>query len=196
MEKIFFFDLETTGVKHWQNGIHQISGGVVIEGKMVEKFNFKVRPNEKAKIEDEALAVAGVSRETVLSYPPMQTVYNQIIKILAKYVDKYNKTDKFHLAGFNNASFDNSFFRAFFVQNATTDKEREFGNYFGSWFWADSFDVMVLASHYLREKRATMENFKLMTVAKAVGIEVDESRLHDAEYDIDLTYQIFKIVTK
>lgn len=41
-----------------------------------------------------------------------------------------------------------------------------------------------------------MENFKLMTVAKAVGIEVDESRLHDAEYDIDLTYQIFKIVTK
>ena len=68
MEKIFFFDLETTGVKHWQNGIHQISGGVVIEGKMVEKFNFKVRPNEKAKIEDEALAVAGVSRETVLEF--------------------------------------------------------------------------------------------------------------------------------
>lgn len=195
MEKIFFFDLETTGVKHWKNGIHQISGCVVIDGKMLDRFNFKVKPNEKAVIEDEALAVAGVSRETIMSYPEMSVVYSEIIKILAKHVDKYNKADKFHLAGFNNASFDNQFFRAFFVQNAKTPKEVEFGNYFGSWFWADSFDVMVLASYYLRDKRASMVDFKLMTVAKACGIEVDESRLHDAEYDIDLTWQIFKIVT-
>lgn len=41
-----------------------------------------------------------------------------------------------------------------------------------------------------------MENFKLMTIAKHVGIEVDENKLHDAEYDIDLTYKIFKIVTQ
>jgi DNA polymerase-3 subunit epsilon len=54
---------------------------------------------------------------------------------------------------------------------------------------------MVLASEYLLEKRVAMENFKLMTVARAVGIEIDESKLHDAQYDIELTRTIYKIVT-
>lgn len=195
MEKIFFFDLETTGVKYWKNGIHQISGGVVINGEMVEKFNFKVKPHPQCVIEDEALAIAGVTRETVLTYPEMSIIYEKVINITKKYVDKFNKKDKFHLAGFNNAGFDNPFFRAWFTQNAKTPKEEEFGNYFGSWFWADSLDVMVLASNYLRDKRAQMVDFKLKTVAAFLGIEVDESRLHDAEYDIELTYEIYKIVT-
>lgn len=188
MEKIFFFDLETTGVRHWKNGVHQISGGIVIDGVMVEQFNFNVRPNENALIEDEALEIAGVSRETIAAYPPMSEIYAKIIKIVGKYVKKFEKTDKMHLAGFNNASFDNAFFRAFFVQMGDV--------YFGSWFWADSFDVMVLASYYLRKERAKMPNFKLMTVAKYCGIEVDETRLHDAAYDIYLTHEIFKVVTQ
>lgn len=193
--KIFFYDLETTGVKHWRNGIHQISGGIVINGEMIETFDFKVQPNPECQIEKEALEVAGVDIETIQNYPSMRSVYNEIVKKLAKYVDKYNKKDKFHLAGFNNAGFDNHFFRAFFVQNSTTEKEALYGNYFGSWFWSDPWDVMVLASFYLRDKRNQMEDFKLKTVAKWCGIEVDETRLHDAEYDIFLTHEIFKIVT-
>lgn len=34
MEKLFFYDLETTGVKYWQNGVHQISGAIVIDGEI------------------------------------------------------------------------------------------------------------------------------------------------------------------
>ena len=55
---------------------------------------------------------------------------------------------------------------------------------------------MVLATPYLAEKRPDMENFKLATVAKALGIEVSEDNLHDASYDIALTKGIFQIVTK
>ena len=187
-EKIFFFDLETTGTKFWKNGIHQISGGFVIDGVMVEKFNFNVKPNPKALIEDEALAIAGVTRDQIENYLDMKDVYKIITLKLAKFVNKFDKKDKFHLAGFNNASFDNPFFRAFFTQNDDL--------YFGSWFWSDSLDVMVLASQYLKKERHLMENFKLKTVAEYLGIVVDESRLHDAEYDIELTYEIYKIVTK
>jgi len=50
---------------------------------------------------------------------------------------------------------------------------------------------MCLASNYLRAERHTMPNFKLMTVAKHLKIEVDESRLHDALYDIHLTKMIY-----
>lgn len=196
MENLFVFDLETTGTRHWKNGIHQISGAIVVNGEIVEKFNYKVQPNPQATVDDDALTVGGVSREKIEAYTPMFTVYSKIVRMLAKYVSKYDKTQKFYLVGFNNASFDNAFFRAFFVQNSKTEKEALYGNYFGSWFWSDPWDVMVLASRYLRDVRSQMPDFKLMTVAKYCGIEVDESKLHDAEYDIYLTYEIFKIVTK
>lgn len=40
-----------------------------------------------------------------------------------------------------------------------------------------------------------MENFKLSTVAKTLGVEVKDDSLHNAMYDIDLTKAIFDIVT-
>ena len=89
------FDLETTGVNPGKNGIHQISGEIVIDGVSKEQFDFHVQPNPKAIIEEEALKVAGVTREQVLAYPPMRQVYSEFVAMLGKYVDKYNKKDKF-----------------------------------------------------------------------------------------------------
>lgn len=185
--KLFYFDLETTGVNPARNGIHQIGGEIEIDGVVVENFNFRVRPNEKAVIEEEALKIAGVTKERILDYPPMRVVYSEIVKMLSKYVDKFNKNDKFFLVGYNNASFDNQFLRGFFLQNND--------NYFGSWFWSNSIDVMVLASNKLKHERDKMENFKLSTVAKQLGIEVNPDMLHDANYDIYLTKEIYKIVS-
>lgn len=184
--KLMFFDLETTGTNPARNGIHQISGQIVIDGKKVEDFDFHVQPNPKAVIEEQALSVAGVTREQVLAYPSMGEVYKQLVAMLGKYVDKFNKKDKFFLVGYNNAAFDNQFLRGFFLQNGD--------NYFGSWFWANSIDVMVLASHHLASRRHEMENFKLATVAKFMGINVDDEALHDAFYDIYLTREIYKLM--
>jgi DNA polymerase-3 subunit epsilon len=181
--KLFFFDIETTGLNFWRNGIHQISGAIMISGKIEERFNFKVRPNPKALIEDAALKVAGVTREEIAEYPEMKTVHKELSDIMGKYVDKFDKKDKFFTVGYNNASFDNQFFRAFFKQ--CDDK------YFGSWFWSAPIDVMVMAAHFLMKRRPDMENFQLATVAKELGVEVDETKLHDAEYDIDITVQSY-----
>lgn len=186
--KLFFFDLETTGTNPGRHGIHQISGEIMVDGVTREQFDFKVRPNPQAQIEEDALKVGGVTKEQILAYPPMYDIYRKLINMLEKYVDKYNKKDKYFLVGFNNASFDNQFLRGFFLQNGD--------QYFGSWFWSNSFNVMVLATPYLAANRAEMENFKLATVAKALGIEVSEDNLHDASYDIALTKGIFQIVTK
>jgi DNA polymerase-3 subunit epsilon len=184
--KLLFFDLETTGTNPGKNGIHQISGEIVIDGESKGQFDFYVQPNPKALIEEQALAVAGVTREQIMAYPSMDVVYRDFISMLGKYVDKYNKTDKFFLVGYNNAAFDNQFLRGFFLQNGD--------QYFGSWFWSNTIDVMVLASARLAERRAEMENFKLATVAKFLGVSVDDTSLHNALYDINLTKAIYNLV--
>lgn len=186
--KLVFFDLETTGTNPGKHGIHQISGQIVIDGVIKETFDFHVQPNPRAMIEDEALKVGGVTREQILAYPPMQQVYQEFVAMLGKYVDKFNKKDKFFLVGYNNAAFDNQFLRGFFLQNGDV--------YFGSWFWSNSIDVMVLASAYLASRRPDMENFKLSTVAKTLGVNVNDESLHDAMYDIELTKAVFDIVTR
>lgn len=186
--KLVFFDLETTGTNPGKHGIHQISGQIVIDGVIKETFDFHVQPNPRAMIEDEALKVGGVTREQILAYPPMQQVYQEFVAMLGKYVDKFNKKDKFFLVGYNNAAFDNQFLRGFFLQNGDV--------YFGSWFWSNSIDVMVLASAYLATRRPDMENFKLSIVAKTLGVNVNDESLHDAMYDIELTKAVFDIVTR
>lgn len=186
--KVIFFDLETTGTLVNKHGIHQLSGEVVINGETKETFDFKVQPNPKAEIVQEALDVAGVTKDQVLAYPPMGEIYRQFTGMLDKYVSKYDKKDKFFLAGYNNASFDNQFLRAWFLQNG--DK------YFGSYFWSNCIDVMVMATPYLAQKRSEMENFKQGTVAKTLGIQVDDSKLHDALYDIQICRAIYDIVSQ
>ena len=118
--KLLFFDLETTGTNFWQHGIHQISGCIEIDGEVKESFNFKVAPNPSAKIEQAALEIGNVTVEQIQAYRPMNEVFAEFGWMLSKYVDKFDKADKFYLVGFNNASFDNQFLRAWFVQNATS----------------------------------------------------------------------------
>lgn len=98
MSKLLFFDLETTGVKFWRNGIHQIGGIVDIDGQETERFDIRL---------------------------------------------------------------------------------------------ANCMDVYVMVTPFLMGVRNDMENFKLMTVARTMGIEIDENKLHDATYDIELTRDIF-----
>jgi DNA polymerase-3 subunit epsilon len=186
MTKLFCYDLETTGTLVNKHGIHQISGAIIFDGVIKEEFDIRVQPNPKALIDPIALKVCNVTEDQISKYMTMQAGYRKLTGILSKYVDKFNKKDKLFLVGYNNASFDDSFLRAFFIQNG--DK------YFGSNFWADALDVRVLAANYLRDERRDMENFKLATVAKHLGINVDEEKLHDAQYDIYLTMAILDII--
>ena len=182
--KIFAYDLETTGTNPGQHGIHQIAGIILIDGKEKERFEIKLRPNPKAKIDPEALKACNVTEEQIMAYQPMEDGYQELIGILGKHVNKFDKKDKFFTLGYNNAGFDDNFLRGLFLQNGDV--------YYGSWFWSHCLDVMILATRQLAIVRPQMVDFKLKTVAAQMGIQVDESKLHDAVYDVELTYEIFK----
>lgn len=188
MSKMLFFDLETTGTNPAKHSIHQISGKIIINGKVEDEFDIHMQPNPLAQIEDEALAVAGVTREQIATYVPFSAGYNMFVGHLQPWIDKYNKKDKMFLAGYNVASFDTQFLRGMFLQNNDV--------YFGSWFWSVPIDVIILAQNLLVEERSKMENFKQGTVAKYLGIDVDDTKLHDALYDIEICYKIYLEVIK
>lgn len=183
--KDFFFDLETTGVNHWEHGIHQIGILIDVDGATQESLDLKVRPLPNKLIQADALAISGKSLEEVMAYPPATEIKGQLSACMDKYVDKYNKTDKFNVIGYN-VHFDVGFFRAFFLDLGD--------NYYGSLFWANPIDVMVLASVRLKDIRPKMKNFQLRTVAETLGIVVDESKLHDAMYDLELTRQLYYLL--
>jgi DNA polymerase-3 subunit epsilon len=48
-----------------------------------------------------------------------------------------------------------------------------------------------MATPHILSIRPTMTSCNLFNTAKALGIEVDENKLHDALYDIEITRAVF-----
>lgn len=184
--KLLIFDTETTGVLYYRHAIHQLSGMIVIDNVIVEKFNFKIRPHEKAIVDEQALKISNVTLEQVMAYPHRTDQFKAFKSILDKHIDIYDPADKFFLVGYNNSWFDNEFLRNYLIL--------EDDHSFGSYFFQNTIDVMVLATQYLLPDRHRMPSFKLKRVAIWLGIGVDESKLHDALYDVELTWEVYNIV--
>lgn len=188
MDKIkIFYKVETTGLNPKKHSIHRISGLAEVNGEVVEHFDIEAGPNPKAKIDKEALQVTGADEDTILGYQPMFRAQLKFIYMLKRHVDPFDKNSKAWMVGYNNRGFDDVFLRAWF--NQCLDYA------FGSWFWSDSIDVSVLASEYLESRRPGIVSFRMQTVAKELGLEVDQNRTTESLYKARLIREIYRIVT-
>ena len=189
MSIIMYYDLETTGLQPLVNGIHQIAGIIEIDGNVKEEFNINMRPSEFHIIEPEALATSNLTLDDIMNNPYSQEEgFSEFARILSKYVNPYVKAtekDRIFRVGYNSASFDNNFLQQFFKNN---NQDRSFF----SFFYTDSPDVMVLCSDRFIDERRSFDNFKLSTLARRFGLPVNESRLHEALYDVELTRMVYK----
>lgn len=187
--KLLFYDLETTGLHPETASIIQLAGIMTEldesnEIKPLDGFNYTMKPRAGREIDLSALDINGFTMEELATFQDDREVFEKFTKFLNKHIDQFNKVDKAILAGYNNTHFDTDFLRQWFIDNNN--------NYFGSYFWSNSIDVMPEASRYFVHYRPALLNFKLGTVAKAMGIETDKSSLHDGLYDIKLTLLMFK----
>ena len=185
MLKEIWLDVETTGLWPKTHALIQLSGMIFIDGEKMETFNYNIMPFASDKIEDAALKVNGISREALESFSPPSLIYRTFLNLLEKYVHKFNTSDKFLMYAYN-ARFDDDFLRAFF-------KKLE-DRYYGSYFFFPPIDVMNLAIDHLKSERSSMKNFKQGTVAEKLGIEIDQSKLHDALYDVEVTRMIYTMI--
>lgn len=185
--KMLFFDVETTGKDPKVHGIHQLSGDIVVDDEFKESFNFKINPFKGCEIDPEAMAISNTTALDLMTYQKEDAAFYNFKHLIQSYLNWSNKKDKFILVGWRNPGFDDRFLEALFERHGSADD-------FKSLFWNHSIDVKVMATAYLRAKRHEMDSFSLAPVARFLGIEVIEAKLHDANYDTYLTRKVFDIV--
>lgn len=185
--KILWLDTETTGLNTDKCDLIQLAGIVIINGEEKERFNFHCQPVNWENIEPVALEKTNMTIEKLKTFPMPQELYKNFIELLGKYIDKYNKEDKFFLAG-HNVQFDFNFVKTLFKKMGD--------NYFGSYFWYKTIDLMALATILHTAGLINLSSWKLDDIAKYLEIPTDEN-LHDAFVDIDLTRKCFcKLASK
>jgi DNA polymerase-3 subunit epsilon len=181
MLKLAHIDVETTGTDPQRHCIHQLA--VILEcGSETVELSYKMSPWRGAAIDPKALEVSGVTEEEIRGYPTPLSAFCDLTANLQQRCDKFDRRDKFTITGYNVQAFDVPFLRQFWLVNGDS--------YFGSFFYPNCLDVYILATAALINTRKTMVDFKLHTVARALDVEVDQSQLHQALYDVTLTRQM------
>jgi DNA polymerase-3 subunit epsilon len=185
--KLLWLDTETTGLNKEKCDIVQIAGIVVIDGEEKERFNLFAQPVNWENIEQDALETTGMTIEKLKTFPTPQETYSKFRKILDKYVDKFDKNDKFYIAG-HNVQFDLDFCKLLF--------QKQGDKYFFSYFKHQTVDLMSLATILHTAGLINVKSFKLEDIAELLEIESNK-QLHDASVDIDITRKCFcKLVSK
>jgi DNA polymerase-3 subunit epsilon len=178
--KLFFADTETTGLDPKIHEVFQFSFIVEVGGKVVEEADLKMRPSRPEAASPEALKVTNKTLKELATYPTRAETYKQMIEILARHVDRYNKEDKFLWVG-QNPSFDIPFMRAYF---------RECGDkFFGSWFDPRPADLISLGVALKARGLIDPANFKLGTLCELFQVPL---KAHDALEDVRATRTVFQ----
>lgn len=181
MVKRLFLDTETTGTNTDTVGMYQL-GGIIEVGKREEEFEFNCDIFEEDAIDPKSFGTNGMTLEKISNSPSPEKVLEQFTGLLDKYVDRYDKQDKWIVIGYG-VEFDQKILRNWFYKLGD--------DFFGSWFWHPWICVMNLAQYVLQEERSEIENFRQNTIAEYLHIRVDESKLHTALYDAKITRKIF-----
>lgn len=118
-----------------------------------------------------------------------KAIYYNFKKILNKHIDPFNPKDKMYFLAYN-AGFDSSFIRRMFDSN--NDK------FFGSYFINPYICLMQMAARYFmkNQKKVKPNNFKLSTICKYFKIPINEKKLHDGNYDIEISRKLYNKLDK
>ena len=175
-----YLDTETTGLTK-DNGVWQVAGLIYDNDVWLESFNLEFAPLPNEKINKVALKMSGMTEKELRGLQPSEKALAEFQKLLKRYINPFNKKDKAYMYGYN-VRFDSDFLRRWFKKNNDP--------YFGAWFWFPPVDVMNSAAVFLKDRRHTMKNFKLKTVAIEIGVNIDDIDFHDAVSDALVTKKI------
>lgn len=175
--KELWFDIETTGTDVRRHGIIQIAMIAVVGGEVYEK-SWRVRPFAEDAVDPEALQVNRTTREEIADYPQPEDIHKEVCIFLNRFVNKFDREDKFTPGGYNADKFDLPFLKAWFEKCG----DKYFGSYF-DYMTVDPYPIL----RFLRYMGAIdLSNYKLATACQAFGVPLGDDA-HDALADIRAT---------
>lgn len=180
--KILYVDTETTGLSPTTNGLIQIAGAIEIDYEIKEYFNFKVNTFDADVLDQKALDVHGISAVEIKTFEDPYKVHNTLTKMFSKYVNKFDRNDKFTPIGYN-VKFDLDFLSAWFKKCGDS--------YFGSWQNWRSIDILNLVNYLAFEGTIKAINHKLETICEYFEMPFQEEA-HDALVDVKQTIKLFQ----
>ena len=179
--KTFWFDLETSGLDPARHGIISLAYQVEIDGHTATSGSLFSNCRGK-EIEDSALKVNGYTREQIEKFLHPPAMYEELADLFSRFVDKFDRDDKFYVGGYNVASFDMPFLRQLWKDNGDA--------YFGSWFYYGAIDpgALLPVLRYAGVELPYMPSSKLTDVARALGAPAALlDHAHDSQADLTLT---------
>jgi len=179
--KILYFDTETTGTDPNLHEIVQFAAIIEINGKVVEEVDWRCRPTRWETISPEALQVTGLTLDELATYDHPIDMGKKLKALFNKYINKFDKADKFYPAG-HNVGFDLDFLQVFWKKHI--DK---YGT--GSYQNWRALDSRVFCNFLAAAGRLNVRDIKLSTLCQQFGIEIDA---HDALSDIRATRQLIQ----
>lgn len=186
-KKVLYMDFETSGLVSPKHGILSAAFIVEIDGEIVEKREILLQLFEGQQADAKALEVNDFTlRQIKDTHKHPLDAYKEIEEMFCRYVDPYNKQDKFTVAGYK-VDFDITFLNDFF---------RLSGNTYGAGSYIDNYHplctrALLLWFDYVGLLK--LPNYKLKTVAEYFGIEIEA---HNAMSDIQATRLIHRRCTE
>lgn len=173
MKHFLYVDVETTGLKPLKNDVIQLACIPIVNGIPQESFNEFCQPTDYSTIEDEAVAVHGITPEMMRKFQMPTSLINRLEKHLSKY------GVRFTLAGFN-TNFDKGFIGSLFAKQGKSQLYKEL-------FTNDIHDVYARAKS-VKTKLKTSK-LKLANLAEEFNVKINA---HDALSDITATMEVDK----
>lgn len=180
INKLLWCDTETSGLSPEKNGVISVAMIAEIDGKIEGKEYWEMNPVGR-EISQDALDVNAFTIEQIQSFRPWEQIRPDILYFMGQFVNKYQKEDKFILAG-QNVIFDNNMMKSYF--DACNDP------YWFSWVKAGRFIDTYQSLAFLQwaGKIPLLENAKLETLGEHFGLNTEN--LHNAMDDIVLTRKV------
>ncbi len=175
--KVLWLDTETTGLDYRKHGIVQLAMIAESDEVVQDKLVLTMKPTGRVA-DDVSLELNKYTREQIASFEPWEKVYRKVKKFLHKYIDRFDREDKFILGG-QNVGFDSDFMKSWFEH---CDDPYWFSLVEAGAF-IDTYKILTFLQWI--GKIPILENRKNQTLCKHFGIDL--SNAHDALADIEAT---------
>lgn len=188
MKKVIYIDTETTGLDKVKHGMRELAYIIEVDGEELESGLFKINPltyNKEVEIDQKALDISNKTLDEITSdeYADSVDCFNSFIETLDKYIDKFDKEDKFIVNGYN-TPFDTGFIQEWFKDNNH--------KYYGSYFNYKELDVFALVKFLKYMDFIDTPSDKLEIICEYFNVELEA---HNALDDIRATKKLNSILT-